>query len=58
MPQYSKSKREEARRLYLTAEASSVAEIARRLHVKPHTIGVWKNPASFPALVGYRSPRS
>ena len=42
MAKYSKSKREEARRLYLTGEASTVAEIARRLKAKPHTIGTWK----------------
>ncbi len=34
--------REEARRLYLTAEAETNAEIASRLGVKPHTIGHWR----------------
>jgi hypothetical protein len=40
---YSRRKREEARRLFLTGEVPSVAEIARRLHVKPHTVGAWKS---------------
>lgn len=34
--------REEARRLFLTGEVTSVAEIARRLKAKPHTVGAWK----------------
>ena len=34
--------REEARRLYLTGEMSTNAEIAARLSVKPHTIGKWR----------------
>ena len=42
MARHPKRKREEARRLYLTAECSSVAEIARRLKTKPHTVGEWK----------------
>ncbi len=42
MAKYSKTKREEARRLYLTGEATSVAEIARRLKTKAHTIGKWR----------------
>ena len=50
MPRYSKSKREEARRLFLTAEAASVAEIARRLRVKPHTVGVWKKEEDWDGL--------
>jgi uncharacterized protein YjcR len=33
--------REEARRLFLTGEVTSNAEIAVRLGVKPHTIGRW-----------------
>ena len=39
MAKYSRTKREEARRLYLTGEATTVAEIARRLGTKAHTIG-------------------
>jgi len=50
MPKYSKTKREEARRLYLTGEASSVAEIARRLKIKPHTVGVWRNEEDWDGL--------
>src|SRR5262249_41086753 len=38
----SKKKREEARRLFLTGEASSIAEIARRLKIKPHTAAGWR----------------
>jgi uncharacterized protein YjcR len=34
-------KREEARRLFLTGELTTNAEIAARLKVKPHTIGRW-----------------
>ena len=50
MSRYSTSKREEARRLYLTAETSSVAEIARRLKIKPHTVGVWKKEEDWEGL--------
>ena len=50
MPRYSKSKREEARRLYLTGDAQSVAEIARRLKAKPHTIGEWKREEDWDGL--------
>ncbi len=50
MTQYSKTKREEARRLYLTSEATSVAEIARRLKTKPHTIGQWKKEEDWDSL--------
>ena len=42
MAQYSKTMREEARHLYLTGEATTVAEIARRLKTKAHTIGQWR----------------
>ncbi len=50
MPRYSNTKREEARRLYLTGEASSIAEIARRLKTKPHTIGVWRREEDWEGL--------
>ncbi len=50
MARYSKSKREEARRLYLTSEATSVAEISRRLKTKPHTIGLWKKEEDWDSL--------
>jgi hypothetical protein len=34
--------REEARRLYLTGEMATNAEIATRLKVKPHTVARWR----------------
>ena len=36
------AKREEARRLYLTAECETNAEIAARVGVKGHTVGAWR----------------
>src|SRR5258706_608240 len=48
--QYSTRKREEARRLYLTGEATTVAEIARRLRIKAHTVGIWKKQEDWDAL--------
>jgi DNA invertase Pin-like site-specific DNA recombinase len=42
--------REEARQVYLTGEVTSVAEIARRLRVKPHTVGRWKRDEDWDAL--------
>ncbi len=50
MAKHSKSKREEARRLYLTGEATSAAEIAKRLSVKPHTIGQWRKEEDWDGL--------
>ena len=50
MSRHSKSRREEARRLYLTGECPSVAEIARRLKIKPHTVGVWKREEDWEGL--------
>ena len=50
MAKYSKTRREEARRLYLTGEATSVAEIARRLKCKPHTVGVWRREEDWDSL--------
>ena len=47
---HSKTRREEARQLYLTGEASSVAEIARRINTKPHTVGQWKKEEDWDAL--------
>ena len=34
--------KEEARRLYLSGEAETNAEIAARLRLKPHTVGKWR----------------
>lgn len=50
MAAYSKTKREEARRLYLANEVTSVAEIARRLKIKPHTVHEWKKREDWDAL--------
>ena len=46
---YSK-KREEARRLYLTGEMDTNAEIAARLCVKAHTIGRWRRDEDWDGL--------
>ena len=49
MRQRAKSRlREEARRLFLAGECETNAEIATRLHVKPHTIGNWRKDTIFP----------
>jgi len=42
MKQTPTKRREEARRLYLSGELTSNAEIAKRLKVKPHTVGRWR----------------
>lgn len=42
--------REEARRLYLTSEATTNAEIAARLKVKPHTVGRWRREEDWDGL--------
>jgi hypothetical protein len=42
--------REEARRLYLTNEMTSNAEIAARLRVKAHTIGRWRREEDWDGL--------
>lgn len=42
--------REEARRLYLTGEMSTNAEIAARLKVKPHTVGRWSREEDWSGL--------
>ena len=47
---YSKKKREEARRLFLTGELPSVAEIARRLKAKAHTVAAWKTEEDWDGL--------
>jgi len=43
-------KREEARRLFLTGEMTSNVEIAARLQVKPHTVGVWRRQEDWDGL--------
>lgn len=50
MARHSKKLREEARRLYLTMEVNSVSEIARRLKVKAHTVGLWKKEEDWDEL--------
>jgi hypothetical protein len=42
--------REEARRLYLTGEVTTSAEIAARLKTKPHTIGRWRREEDWDGL--------
>jgi hypothetical protein len=42
MARHGLSKRSKARQLYLTNELATAAEIARRLGIKPHTVGQWK----------------
>lgn len=43
-------RREEARRLYLSGELTSNAEIATRLKVKPHTVGRWRKEEAWDDL--------
>ena len=50
MARHSSKTREEARQYYLTGEITSVAEIARRLRVKPHTVGTWRKEEDWDAL--------
>lgn len=42
--------REEARRLFLTGEMNTNAEIAARLELKPHTIGQWRRQEDWDGL--------
>ena len=50
MIRHLKKTRERARGLYLTGECNSLAEIARRVGVKPHTVGRWKQDEDWDAL--------
>ena len=50
MARHSSKLREEARRLYLTNEINSISEIARRLKIKPHTVGLWKREEDWDGL--------
>jgi len=50
MAKHAKRTREKARELYLTGEVSNLAEIARRVGVKPHTVGGWKRDEDWDAL--------
>jgi len=49
-PPSRKTKREEARRLFLAGETSTNAEIAVRLKVKPHTVGKWRREEDWDGL--------
>jgi hypothetical protein len=42
--------REEARRMFLAGEVETNAELAARLHVKPHTIGHWRRAEEWDSL--------
>jgi len=50
MSKASRKTREEARRLYLTGEMSSNREIATRLKVKSHTVGLWRREEDWEGL--------
>jgi hypothetical protein len=50
MARHSLKLREEARQYYLTGEVTSISEIARRVRVKPHTVGVWKRDEDWDGL--------
>ena len=50
MARHPKKTRERSRELYLTGETNSLAEIARRVGVKPHTVGRWKKDEGWDAL--------
>lgn len=44
-------RREEARRLYLSGELTTNAEIASRLKIKPHTVGNWRKEEGWDDLL-------
>ena len=50
MGRHTRKVRERARELYLTGEITSLAEIARRIKVKPHTVGHWKRDEQWDEL--------
>src|SRR5438445_2509067 len=50
MPKQLTKTREEARRLFLTGEMQTNSEIAARLGVKPHTIGLWRRQEDWDGL--------
>jgi putative ATPase subunit gpP of terminase len=50
MARHPARRREEARKLFLTGEVTSVAEIARRLKAKAHTIAAWKKEEDWDGL--------
>jgi hypothetical protein len=50
MARHSVKTREQAREIYLTGEITSIAEIARRIKVKPHTVALWKRDEGWDGL--------
>lgn len=50
MPKLRKRAREKARVLFLSGDLSSNAAIARRLAVKPHTVGAWRKEEGWDGL--------
>ncbi len=50
MARHSLKVREEARQFYLTGEVTSIAEIARRVKAKAHTVGLWKREEDWDSL--------
>ena len=50
MARHSLKTREQARDYYLTGEVTSIAEIARRVKAKPHTIAAWRREEDWDAL--------
>lgn len=48
--QHTKRLRERAREWYLTGDVTSLSEIAKRLKVKPHTVGRWRKDEDWDAL--------
>ncbi|SRR6266571_4986718 len=50
MPKAPSKVREEARRLFLAGEISNNLEIARRLGLKPHTVGDWRRREDWDGL--------
>ena len=51
MAKASTKTREEARRLFLTAEMRNNVEIATRLGLKPHTVGLWRRQEDWDGLL-------
>ena len=50
MGRHARKVREQARKLFLTGEVTSLAEISRRIKVKPHTVGRWKTDEDWEGL--------